>query len=151
MTAGRPRAKIDWKRVDELAHAHVNASAISRILGYEKATLYRNIEAKFKMNASDYLHSRHEEGPALMRESIYKAGIEGNIIAQIFWLKNRDGWADKQQVTHEMLPPVQISLPPGVDIQDAKMIEEFFNATKDDNKRISEEFEGLQEREEADN
>jgi hypothetical protein len=151
MAAGRPKAKIDWKRVDELAKAHINASAISRILGYEKATLYRNIEYKYKMKATDYLHSLHEEGTGLMREAIYKAGLQGNIIAQIFWLKNRDGWADKQQVTHEMLPPVQISLPPDVNIQDAKMIEEFFNAKKDDNKRISSESESLQEREETDN
>jgi len=141
--AGRPKAIIDWKRVDELARAHVNASAISRILGYDKITLYRNIEYKYKMKATDYLHERHDEGTGLMREAIYKAGIQGNIIAQIFWLKNRDGWADKQQVTHEILPPVQISLPPGVDEADAKMIEEFFNAKKDDNERISEEPEGL--------
>ena len=141
--AGRPKAIIDWKRVDELARAHVNASAISRILGYDKATLYRNIEYKYKMNASDYLHERHDEGTGLMREAIYKAGIQGNIIAQIFWLKNRDNWADKALVQHEILPPVQISLPPGVDEADAKMIEEFFNAKKDDNERISEEPEGL--------
>src|SRR5665648_83317 len=114
VTPGRPKAKIDWKRVDELGRAHVNASAISRVLGYSKATLYRNIEYKFKIHASDYLQELHEEGTALMREAIYKAGIDGNIIAQIFWLKNRDGWADKQQVTHEMLPPVQISLPADV-------------------------------------
>ena len=149
--AGRPKAKIDWKRVDELAHAHVNASAISRILGYSRMTLYRNIEYKYKMNASDYLHERHEEGTGLMREAIYKSAIEGNIIAQIFWLKNRDGWADKQQVTHEVLPPVQISLPPDVNIKDAKMIEEFFNTKKDDNECICEEPESLQERKEADN
>ena len=141
--AGRPKAIINWKRVDELARAHVNASAISRILGYDKITLYRNIEYKYKMKATDYLHERHDEGTGLMREAIYKAGIQGNIIAQIFWLKNRDGWADKALVQHEILPPVQISLPPGVDEADAKMIEEFFNAKKDDNERISEEPEGL--------
>jgi len=149
--AGRPKSQIDWKRVDELARAHVNASAISRILGYDKVTLYRNIEYKYKVKATDYLHERHVEGTGLMREAIYKAGIQGNIIAQIFWLKNRDGWTDKALVQHEVLPPVLLSLPPEANDEDAKMIEAFINSVKDDNERISTENESLQEREKVDN
>lgn len=148
---GGPRAIINWERVKELGRAHVSASAIARVLGYEKTTLYRNIEYKYGMNASAYLHSLHEEGTALMREAIYNAGIKGNIIAQIFWLKNRDGWADKAIVQHELLPPVQISLPPGVDEKEAKMIEAFFNGQRNDNERILQESEGLPERTEVDN
>lgn len=147
MRPGRKRAIIDWERVQQLGHAHCSASAISRILGYDKVTLYRNIEFKFKVPASEYLHSLHDEGVALMREQIYLQGLNGNIIAQIFWLKNRDGWSDKQLVQHELLPPVQISLPPGTDEKEAKMIEAFFKtSTDEDNERIYTEPESLPER-----
>lgn len=146
-TRGQPRAKIDWERVDELARAHCSMTAIAKILKYSAVTLSRAIERDFKMRASDYLHERKEEGTGLMREAIYQAGINGNIIAQIFWLKNRDGWSDKALVQHEMLPPVQVSLPADVSQEDAKMIEEFFN----DDKRIRQEPESLPGREEADN
>jgi len=150
-TRGHPRAKIDWDRVDELARAHCSMTAIAKILKYNYHTLSRAIERDFRIRATDYLHERKEEGTGLMREAIYQAGIKGNIIAQIFWLKNRDGWSDKAVIQHEMLPPVQISLPADVSQQDVKMIEEFFNAQTDDNKRIRKEPEGLQERKEADN
>lgn len=151
-TRGQPRAKIDWERVDELARAHCTVTSIAKILGYDKVTLYRNIEYKFKMKATDYLHERKEEGTGLMREAIYKAGLSGNIIAQIFWLKNRDGWSDKATVTHEgILPPVQINLAPDISQGDAKMIENFFNGLTDDDECIQEEPRGLPERPEADN
>lgn len=147
--AGRPRAKIEWERVDELARAHCSLRAIAKILKYDPQTLTLAIKRDKKMYATDYLHSLKEEGTALMREAIYKAGIEGNIIAQIFWLKNRDGWADKALVQHELLPPVQLSLPTDVSGEDVKMIEKFFNP--DDNERIRKEPEGLPGREKTDN
>jgi hypothetical protein len=151
-TRGQPRAKIDWKRVDELARAHCSLTAIARVLGYYTGTIADAIKREFKMSASDYLHERKEEGTGLMRESIYKAGIDGNIIAQIFWLKNRDGWSDKATVTHEgILPPVQINLAPDISQQDAKMIENFFNGLTDGNERIQEEPRRLPEGGEADN
>jgi hypothetical protein len=125
--------------------------AIARVLNYNAVTLSRAIERDFKMLASDYLHERREEGTGLMREAIYKAGIEGNIIAQIFWLKNRDGWADKALVQHEMLPPVQLTLAPDISQDNAKAIENFFNGVTDDNERIQAELRSLPERSEAGN
>ena len=102
------------------------------------------------MRATDYLQERKEEGTALMREAIYKEGLNGNIIAQIFWLKNRDGWSDKTLMQHEMLPPVQLSLPSDVSQQDVKMVEEFFNAKKDDNECFHKEPKSLPSREKTD-
>ncbi len=153
-TRGKPRANIDWTRVDEMARAHVNITAIARILNINKITLASAIEREFGLRASHYLQERKEEGTGLMREAIYRAGIEGNIIAQIFWLKNRDGWADKALVQHEVLPPVQLQLPPGVDEKSTKMVMEFFNTDDDGdkgNERIHEDFRSLPRREETDN
>jgi len=148
---GQPRAIIDWKKVEQLATAHCSITGIAKILGYSPATLSKAIEREYKILSTEYLHEHRQHGIDLMRSAIYKAGLQGNIIAQIFWLKNRDGWADKTQIQHEMLPPVQLQLPADVNLQDAKMIEQFFNANKDGNKRLSEESERLQGGQETDN
>jgi hypothetical protein len=86
-------------------------TGIAKIMKYSTPTISLAIERTFNMRATDYLHERKEEGTALMREAIYEAGLKGNIIAQIFWLKNRDGWSDRQQVTHEILlcPEIRLS------------------------------------------
>jgi hypothetical protein len=148
--AGRPKAKIDWKRVDELLQAHCSMAGIARIIGIAPVTLRGAIEREFKMLTTDYIEERKEEGTALMREAIYKEGLGGNIIAQIFWLKNRDGWSDKTLMQHEMLPPVQLSLPNDISQQDVKMVEEFFNVKKDDNECFPKKSESLPRGEKAD-
>lgn len=147
---GQPRAKIDWERVDDFAKAHCSITAIAKILKYSAPTLSKAIEREKKMLSTDYLHELKEEGTALMREAIYNAGLKGNIIAQIFWLKNRDGWSDKAVVTHEGLAPVQLALAPDINMQDAKMIENFFNGIIDGNERIQAEPRSLPERSETD-
>jgi hypothetical protein len=152
VSRGRPRAKIDWERVDELARAHCSVTAIAKILKYSAPTLSLAIEREKKMYATDYLFLLKEEGTALMREAIYQAGIKGNIIAQIFWLKNRDGWSDKSTISHEgILPPVQITLAPDINLKDAKMIENFLNGIMDGNERIQAEPRCLSEGDKADN
>jgi hypothetical protein len=32
--------------------------------------------------------------------ALYKNALNGNVTAQIFWLKNRQGWRDKSEVEH---------------------------------------------------
>jgi hypothetical protein len=150
--AGRPKAKIDWERVDQLARAHCSMTGIAKIMKYSTPTISLAIERTFNMRATDYLHERKEEGTALMREAIYEAGLKGNIIAQIFWLKNRDGWSDRQQVTHEILPTIQVALPGDTTEQDSKMIQEFFKTgDNEDNQRIYTKPASLQGRSEVDN
>jgi hypothetical protein len=127
MGAGQPRAIIDWQRVDSLATAHCSITGIAGVLGINRATLTLAIERDKHMTVVEYRAKMRETGTTLMREAIYEAGLKGNLIAQIFWLKNRDNWADKAIMQHEMLPPVQLQLPEGMEPDKMKMIESFFN------------------------
>ncbi len=38
----------------------------------------------------------------VMEDALFQSGIKGNVVAQIFWLKNRGGgeWKDKQEIEH---------------------------------------------------
>jgi hypothetical protein len=130
-SVGHPLTVIDWDKVDEMAKAHCSITGIAGVLGVSRGTLASAIEREQKMTVSEYRNQRRETGTALMRGAIYGAGLKGNIIAQIFWLKNRDGWADKAIMQHEMLPPVQLQLPTDMEGDKMKMIESFFNPDKD--------------------
>jgi hypothetical protein len=124
---GQPRAVIPWDQVDEMARAHCSITGIAGVLGISRATLTDAIEREYNITVSEYRNERREHGTALMRGAIYNAGLKGNIIAQIFWLKNRDGWTDRAVMQHEMLPPVQLQLPADMEHDKQKMIEQFFN------------------------
>ena len=47
---GRPKAEIDWVRVDEMLKAQCDGAGIAGVLGIAPITLYRAVEEKFKVN-----------------------------------------------------------------------------------------------------
>lgn len=67
-------------------------------MGISKDTFY-----KWKRENSDFadlLKANKDYADTQVENALYKAAIEGNTTAQIFWLKNRrrDNWRDKQDV-----------------------------------------------------
>lgn len=98
--SGRPKATIDWDKVDELLKAHCDGRAIAGILGIHPNTLYNNVKAKYGCDFSEYSQQKKGEGIAAVEEAIYQDAIKKGGVDRIFWLKNKAGWRDKQEVEH---------------------------------------------------
>lgn len=94
-SSGRPKAIIDWGRVNELSHAQCTGTQIADIMGIHPDTLYRACEREHKVGFAAYSTQKKDSGVALIKESHFNQGKGGNISAQIFFLKNHDGQADK--------------------------------------------------------
>lgn len=48
---------------------------------------------------ADALQSK-EHADSQVIGALFRNALNGNVTAQIFWLKNRQGWRDKQEVEH---------------------------------------------------
>jgi IS30 family transposase len=99
---GRKKIPIDWNKVDNYLKAHCDGAAIARILGIHPDTLYKNVKEIYKIDFSAYAAQKRDEGAALMVASIYRDAITKGGIDRIFWLKNKAGWSDKQEISHEL-------------------------------------------------
>lgn len=106
---GRPKADIDWLQVDNFLKAHCDGVAIAGILGICPMTLYRAVEDKYKVNFVNYAQQKKAEGVSLMENSIYNDAMSKGGVDRMFWLKNKAGWKDKQEVEHS--GSVNIELP----------------------------------------
>ena len=99
--AGRPKAKIDWRRVDQMLMAQCTAVEIAAALGLGcEDTLYNACKRDHKMHFSAYSQQKRAKGHATAKEIFYKqAWIDKNdgqqSTRQIFWLKNHAGFSDK--------------------------------------------------------
>jgi hypothetical protein len=100
--AGRPKADIDWERVDELLAADCEGTEIAAHLGLNPLTLYRRCEKDHKINFSQYLQEKKALGNSLLKEQQFKKALGGDC-GMLIWLgKNRLNQADKRQQTLEI-------------------------------------------------
>lgn len=100
----RPKADIDWKRVDELLKAQCGGVGIAGILGIHPDTLYLACQEKFKMGFSDYSAQKKSEGKELLRDKQFKLALEGDK-SMLIWLgKQYLGQKDKNDVTSDDKP-----------------------------------------------
>ena len=99
--AGRPKAIIDFDLVDHYLQAHCDGAAIARIIGVHPDTLYNAIKEKHNTDFSAYAQQKRQEGVAMVEDSIYRDAIKKGGADRIFWLKNKAGWADRQEIKHE--------------------------------------------------
>lgn len=100
--AGRPKAKIDWRRVDQMLMAQCDGVTIADSLGIHPDSLYRACDRDHKMTFTAYSQQKRSKGVATAREVFYKqAWIDKNdgqqATRQIFWLKNHAGFSDRIQ------------------------------------------------------
>ena len=68
----RPKADIDWKRVDELLEADCEGTEIAAVLGLNPLTLYKRCEQDNKLSFSKYLQEKKASGNTILKEHQYK-------------------------------------------------------------------------------
>lgn len=111
--AGRPKAIIDWRKVDQMLMAQCTAVEIASALGLGcEDTLYKACKRDHKINFSEYSQQKRAKGHATAKEVFYKkAFIDGDTTAAIFWLKNNAGWTDKRVVQSTHTAEIKIFIP----------------------------------------
>ena len=95
---GRKPIVIDHDKVEQLAAQGLGTTQIARALGVSWDTIDRN--RKRSADFEDALKRGEARGLAKVSNSLFKSANDGNVTAQIFYLKNRDteNWRDRQEV-----------------------------------------------------
>jgi hypothetical protein len=145
---GGPPTKVDWDLVDKYLISGAEGSVIASHLRIKARALYDACKREKKMYFTDYMAAKRSIGVMYVEDKLYENAMKGNIIAQIFWLKNRGmgRWSDRTEVSHEGLPPaINVTIGAKVDEGTLKQLNEFFNGTTV-NEGVSGELEGMEGR-----
>ena len=100
MPAGRPEIKIDLAQVEKLASIGLNEQQIADSLGISQPTLARR-KAKYE-DFVEALKRGKAKGIAVVANNLFEQSKAGNVSAGIFFMKNRAGWSDKQEINQEV-------------------------------------------------
>lgn len=95
---GRKKINIDLEQVENLASRGLGTTQIARALGVSWDTIDRN--RKRSADFEDALKRGKAKGLAQVTNSLFTSATDGNVTAQIFYLKNQDAktWKDRQEV-----------------------------------------------------
>jgi hypothetical protein len=88
-SAGRPeyqKTEEDAKNVEALTIAGVTQKLIAEILKISEPTLRKHYRTE--------LDTSKAKANAVISQALFKQAREGNIAAQIFWLKTQAGWRE---------------------------------------------------------
>lgn len=111
---GRPKyapTPQDRQRVKSLAAAGMAQDKIALSLGISKNTLTANFREELDLGLA--------EANAAVASALFKNATGGNVTAQIFWLKTRAGWTEKQEVneiSHVFPEAIPIKVIAGVEL-----------------------------------
>ena len=93
---------IDHDKVEQLAAQGLGPTQIARALGISWDTYNKN--KKRSSELSEAIKRSEARGLAKVTNSLFKSANQGNVTAQIFYLKNRDqkNWADRLETNHSI-------------------------------------------------
>lgn len=87
---GRPpyiKKEEDVKLVEALAIAGVTQTLIAQIVKISEPTLRKNFRQQ--------LDTSKARANAIISQALFKKAKDGNVVAQIFWLKTQAGWKER--------------------------------------------------------
>lgn len=99
--AGRPKADIDWDKVDQLLLAGCMTTEIASYFGVALDTIYVRCKSDHNMEFSKYSQQKKQKGESLLRSVQYQSAMEGNVPMQIWLGKQRLGQRDKPKEDDE--------------------------------------------------
>ncbi len=97
---GRKKIDIDLEQVENLASRGLGTTQIARALGVSWNTIDRN--RKRSVDFEDAIKRGKAKGLAQVTNSLFTSATDGNVTAQIFYLKNQDAktWKDRVENVH---------------------------------------------------
>jgi len=109
----RPKAEINWQRVDQMLMAQCDSTIIADSLGVSTDTLYRACQRDHKMGFAAYCQQKRSKGVATAREIFYRqAWVDNNdgqqATRQIFWLKNHADMSDKREIKQHTTGTIEV-------------------------------------------
>lgn len=102
----RPRANIDWKKVDKYLQAHCDGVGIAGILGIDVQTLYRRCNEDNKVGFAEYSAKKKAEGVELLKAKQYQVAMEGDRTMLVWLGKQYAGQSDKSE--NRITGPIKI-------------------------------------------
>ncbi len=92
--------EIDPNKVEILAAQGLTTGQIASCFGVSRATLYNRMGSE--VDVLDAIKRGRAKGIGTVTNALFQAAKEGNITAQIFYLKNRDPdvWKDRKAVEY---------------------------------------------------
>ncbi|ECE5860682.1 Uncharacterised protein [Salmonella enterica subsp. enterica] len=103
----RPRKPINLAEVTNLASRGLTEEQIGAALGISTDTIRRR--KKDYAEFGEALKKGKAQGVAMVTNALFKNAQEGNVVAQIFYLKNRDpeNWRERVEHTGKGGGPVE--------------------------------------------
>lgn len=99
--AGRPKANIDWNKVDRLLEAGCLTTEIAAHFGIARDSLYKRCRADHNCDFSTYSQQKKAKGESLLRAVQFKSAMDGNTTMQVWLGKQRLGQRDKPKEEQE--------------------------------------------------
>ena len=96
---GRPKANIDWHKVDNLLKAQCDGVGIAGILGIHPNVLYEACKEVNKLSFSEYSAQKKSEGKELLRAKQFETAMNGNVTMQIWLGKQHLDQKDRKDMT----------------------------------------------------
>ena len=87
-----------------LAHRGATDAEITETLGISNGTFYSWL--RDRKDFLEAVRSAKDAPDERVKRSLFKGAIEGNVTAQIFWLKNRRPQEFRERQEHELIVPV---------------------------------------------
>jgi hypothetical protein len=110
--AGRPKATIDWKQVDDYLRAGCDGASIARLMGIHPETLYNACEREHKTLFSAYAQEKRSEGHSLIRAAMFDEAVTKRNTTMLVWLSKTElGMSETQKIDHTTAGD-KINIPP---------------------------------------
>ena len=99
------------KKVEGLASTGLTIAQIASCLDWSIETIYK--KKRLNTELADAIKKGQDKGIATMTNALFQSGKQGNLGAQIFYLKNRAGWRDKfdEEIKPSAPPSIIINVP----------------------------------------
>ena len=97
-STGRPKAQIDWNKVDQWLIAGANGTQIAASLGVYPDTLYLACEREFKTTFTAYSQEKRSIGDKLIHQAQFEVAVKNKNTTMLIWLgKQRCGQKDTDE------------------------------------------------------
>jgi hypothetical protein len=92
--AGRPRAEIDYNKLEKMCELQMTQENIAYVLGISIDTLHLRIKEHYKSNFTELFAKKREIGKMALREKMYQVAMSGNT-TMLIWLSKQ--WLDMRE------------------------------------------------------